>query len=148
MLNDGPVVWRSTRQSTTSTGTTEAESKAACFIGQQCNWHIDLLTELGHAQPPVRIMEDNRGVVCLAEGTNHGKSGHFRRAVSYYEGLSDRSLLWFDKIPSENNTSDTLTKVVAPESTFSELINIAMGETPSLFISRRISDILSEGHVR
>ena len=148
MLNDGPVVWRSTRQSTTSTGTTEAESKAACFIGQQCNWHIDLLTELGHPQPPVRIMEDNRGVVCLAEGTNHGKSGHFRRAVSYYEGLSDRSLLWFDKIPSENNTADTLTKVVAPESTFSELINIAMGETPSLFISRRISDILSMGHVR
>ena len=36
ILNDGPVIWRSNRQTTTSTSTTESESKAACFIGQQC----------------------------------------------------------------------------------------------------------------
>ena len=89
MLNDGPVVWRSTRQTTASTGTTEAESKAACFIGQHCRWHKDLITELGCPQPPVRIMEDNEGQVCLSNGTNHGKSGHFRRAVGYFEGLTN-----------------------------------------------------------
>ena len=34
MLNDGPVNWRSNRQTTTSKSTAESESKAACFIGQ------------------------------------------------------------------------------------------------------------------
>ena len=59
MLNGGPVVWRSTRQTTASTGTTEAESKAATFIGQHTHWHKDFLSELGFPQPPVRLLEDN-----------------------------------------------------------------------------------------
>ena len=34
-------------------------------------------------------------MVCLANGTTHGKSGHFKRAVSYYEALSDYGLTEF-----------------------------------------------------
>ena len=148
MLNDGPVIWRSNRQTTTSTSTTESESKAACFIGQQCRWHKDLITELGCPQPPVRIMEDNQGQVYLSNGTNHGKSGHFRRAVGYYEGLVDRGILWFDKTPSNENGSDIFTKVVSPVEQFTRLANILMGETPEIFISRRVADIISNGHIR
>ena len=59
MLNGGPIVWRSTRQTTSSTGTTESESKAATFIGQHIHWHRDLLSELGFRQPPTRVLGDN-----------------------------------------------------------------------------------------
>ena len=47
MLNGGAVLWRSTRQSTVSTGTAEAECKAAGFAGQQLIPLRDLLGELG-----------------------------------------------------------------------------------------------------
>ena len=116
--------------------TTESESKAACFIGQQCRWHKDLICELGHPQPPIRIMEDNQGQVCLSNGTNHGKSGHFRRAVGYFECLVNLGVLWFDKVPSDENFLDIFTKCVAPESRFSYLRDIAIGEKPYMLITR------------
>ena len=44
MLNGGPIVWRSSRQSTASTATAEVEVKAAGMIGQQL---IDVVNLLG-----------------------------------------------------------------------------------------------------
>ena len=73
---------------------------------QHCSLHKDLVTELGHPQPPVRIMKDYQRVVCLANGTTPGTSGQFKRAVSYYEALSDRGIRCFDRIPSDNSTVD------------------------------------------
>lgn len=51
MLNGGALLWRSTRQSTASTGTPEAECNAAGFAGQQLMPFRDLLAELGFEQP-------------------------------------------------------------------------------------------------
>ena len=93
-------------------------------------------------------MEDNKGQIYLSNGTNHGKSGHFRRAVGYYEGLVDRGILWFDKTPSNENGQIYFTKVVSPVEQFTRLANILMGETPEIFISRRVADIISNGHIR
>ena len=92
IANGGPVCWRSTRQTTTSAGTTEPESSAVTFIGQHISWHKDFLSELGFIQPPVRVLEDNKGVCDLSYGTTTGKSGHFRRCVSYFEGLVNRGI--------------------------------------------------------
>ena len=147
MLNGGPVVWRSTRQTTASTGTTEAESKAATFIGQHTHWHKDFLSELGFPQPPVRLLEDNKGVVDLSYGTTAGKSGHFRRSVAYYEGLVNRGVCWFDKVPSGENGADVLTKCV-PSTVLHDLVSVNMGIRPKICLTRRLRDILRYGHVR
>ena len=86
MLNGGAVLWRSTRQSTVSTGTAEAECKAAGFAGQQLIPLRDLLGELGFVQPSVRMMEDNSACVTFSMSTaKSGKHGHFRRMVAYLE---------------------------------------------------------------
>ena len=78
MLNGGAVLWRSTRQSTASTGTAEAECKAAGFAGQQLIPLRDLMGELGFEQPSVRMMEDNSATVTLSYGdAKTGKHGHF-----------------------------------------------------------------------
>ena len=78
MLNGGPIMWRSTRQSAVSTGTAEAECKATGFAGQQLIPVRDLLCELGFEQPSVRMLEDNSAAVQLSFGTGKlGKSGHF-----------------------------------------------------------------------
>ena len=53
MLNGGPIVWRSSRQSTASTATAEAEVKAAGMIGQQLIDVVNLLGEFGFVQPSV-----------------------------------------------------------------------------------------------
>ena len=63
MLNGGAVLWRSTRQSTASTGTAEAECKASGFAGQQLITLRDLMDELGFEQPSVRMIEDNSATV-------------------------------------------------------------------------------------
>ena len=95
------------------------------------------------------FMEDNEGQVCLSNGTNHGKSGHFRRAVGYFEGLTNNGTLWYDKVPSNECIADILTKVsVGAESKFSYLRNVSTGKTPYMFISRRVCDIIANGHVR
>ena len=103
---------------------------------QHCSWHKD--TELGHPQPPVRIMEDYQGVdyqgvVCLANGTTPGTSGQFKRAVSYYEALSDRGIRCFDRIPSDNSTVD-------------EWHNQSSSALPSCesFHARQDDDVISE----
>ena len=88
-------------------------------------------------------MEDNQGQVYLSNGTNHGKSGHFRRAVGYYEGLVDQGILWFDKTPSNENGSDIFTKVVSPVEQFTRLANILIGETPEIFICEWTSTVFS-----
>ena len=102
MLNGGAVIWRSSRQSTVSTGTAEAECKAGGFIGQQAIPLIDLLSELSFEQPSVRVLEDNIATVQLSMDTGKvGKSGHFKLMVSYLEGLTVRKIIWLEHTPSK-----------------------------------------------
>mmetsp|Transcript_20662 Transcript_20662/g.28081 ORF Transcript_20662/g.28081 Transcript_20662/m.28081 type:complete len:118 (-) Transcript_20662:381-734(-) len=110
MLNAGPILWRSSRQSTFSMGTAEAECKAAGFIRQRLIPAIDLLTELGFPKLPVRALEDNIAAVQLSTGTRKlGKSGHGRRMIAFLEGLTDRGILWFHHTTSKENLSDVMT---------------------------------------
>ena len=143
MLNGGAVLWRSTRQSTASTGTAEAECKAAGFAGQQLIPLRDLMAELGFEQPSVRMLEDNSATVTLSMGTGKtGKSGHFRRMVAYLEGLTNRGILWLDYTPSKENPSDILTKSVTPADQFSRMRDVINGRTPVLFVSDRVRKIV------
>lgn len=142
MLNGGAVLWRSTRQSTVSTGTAEAECKAAGFAGQQLIPLRDLLGELGFVQPSVRMMEDNSACVTLSMGTaKSGKHGHFRRMVAYLECLTNRGIFWLDYTPSKENPSDILTKSVAPAEQFYRMRDIINGSNPVLFISPKVEEI-------
>ena len=142
MLNGGAVIWRSSRQSTVSTGTAEAECKAGGFIGQQAIPLIDLLSELGFEQPSVRVLEDNIATVQLSMGTGKvGKSGHFRRMVSYLEGLTERKIIWLDHTPSKENPSDILTKSVTPADQFCRMRDIINGTNPELFVSDKVQKI-------
>ena len=142
MLNGGPIMWRSTRQSTVSTGTAEAECKAAGFAGQQLIPVRDLLCELGFEQPSVRMLEDNSAAVQLSFGTGKlGKSGHFRRMVAYLEGLTNRNIFWLDHTPSKENPSDIMTKSVSPAVQFTRMRDVINGTNPVLFVSAKVRDL-------
>ena len=142
MLNGGPIIWRSTRQSTVSTGTAEAECKAAGFAGQQLIPLRDLLSELGFEQPSVRMLEDNSATVQLSFGTGKaGKSGHFRRMVAYLEGLTNRSIFWLDHTPSKENPSDIMTKSVSPAEQFIRMRDIVNGSNPVMFVSSKVKEL-------
>ena len=148
MLNGGPIVWRSSRQSTASTATAEAEVKAAGMIGQQLIDVVNLLGEFGFVQPPVRVLEDNAATVLLSRGTKQsGKSGHFRRMVSYIEGLTNKSIFWLDPTPSKENPSDLLTKSVTPSELFIKLRDIIRGETPFMYVSDFVKDTIEQERI-
>ena len=142
MLNGGAVLWRSTRQTTASTGTAKAECKAAGFAGQQLIPLRDLMGELGFEQPSVRMMEDNSATVTLSYGdAKTGKHGHFRRMVAYLEGLTNRGIFWLDYTPSKENPSDILTKSVSPADQYYRMRDIINGSNPVLFVSPKVKEL-------
>lgn len=105
------------------------------------------LADLGFIQPPVRVLEDNKGVCDLSYGTTTGKSGHFRRFVFYFEGLVNRGICWFDKVASEDNQADIFTKCLDAV-TFHRLVDIAIGTTPTVIMTKKLRDILRDGYNR
>ena len=88
------------------------------------------------------MLEDNIATVQLSMGTGKvGKSGHFRRMVSYLEGLTERKIIWLDHTPSKENPSDILTKSVTPADQFCRMRDIINGTNPELFVSDKVQKI-------
>lgn len=67
LLNDGPVAWKSKKQSTTAMATAEAEYVALAYTAHEVKWLRQLLLNLGLKMlEPTLIWEDNQACLKLA----------------------------------------------------------------------------------
>jgi hypothetical protein len=143
-LNGGAISWKSKKQSTVSTSTTEAEMKAAAAGCMEVVWLRDLVTELGAVQGCIRILEDNQGVVYLTHGQKDtSRSGHFRRPQVFVENLVGAGFMWLDRTETDFNPADIFTKGVEPSTKFGYLRDVIMGIQPDMYLSSSVKELLN-----
>ncbi|PLW54691.1 hypothetical protein PCANC_11685 [Puccinia coronata f. sp. avenae] len=118
MVNSHIVSWKSTKQSTVSLSTTEAEYKALTDAGKETCWIINLTKEIGiHTKginPPI-ICIDNRGALDLAQSEisqNGFCTKHMDLWLHFVRKILRQNIVQMKYVTSQSNQADFLTKPV------------------------------------
>lgn len=118
----GPIVWKSTKQATVATSTTEAEFVAASQACKETMWARQLLHEL-NAPPkqPTNIYVDNQGAIKLIVNNQiHSKSKHIDIKYMFVREVVQLGKVEIKYVRSEDNQADILTKAL-PRDRFEKL---------------------------
>jgi hypothetical protein len=112
LLGGGIVSWKSKKNPTVSSSTTEAEYTALYEGGRKAIWMERLLRCLAIPhQGPIQIMCDNQAAIALAKNTVfHDRTKHFRVHLHWIrEKVADKSVSP-NYISTHSNLADFLTK--------------------------------------
>ncbi|PLW53302.1 hypothetical protein PCANC_06160 [Puccinia coronata f. sp. avenae] len=118
MVNSHIVSWKSTKQSTVSHSTTEAEYKALTDAGKEACWIINLTKEIRiHTKGinPPTICIDNRGALDLARSEisqNGFRTKHMDLWLHFVRKLLRQNIVQTKYVTSQSNQADFLTKPV------------------------------------
>ncbi|CAI7921821.1 unnamed protein product, partial [Closterium sp. NIES-53] len=115
-LVTGAVSWRSTRASSISSSSCEAEVYAAVMAAQELRWLSFLLTDLGERprSPPV-LFAGNRSAILLCEEPQLvGKAKHIQLCYFLLRELQQCGQALVRRLVSEANTADIFTKALPP----------------------------------
>jgi len=117
----GPIIWKSSKQSTVATSTTEAEFVAAAQAIKEVLWLRQLLDELTIKQmEPSEVFIDNQGAIkLLVNNQIHIKIKHIRVKYLFAREAAQNKEVAIKYIESENQEADSLTKAL-PKSKFIE----------------------------
>jgi hypothetical protein len=112
----GAVSWQSRLQKCVALSTTEAEYMAATEACKELLWLKRFMQELGFMQQRYVVLCDNQSTIHLAKNSMfHKRTKHID--VRYHwirDGLEDK-MFELDKVHTDDNGSDMLTKVLASE---------------------------------
>ncbi|CAI7800299.1 unnamed protein product [Closterium sp. NIES-53] len=115
-LGTGAVSWRSTRASSVSSSSCEAEVYAAAMASQELRWPSFLLTYLGERphSPPV-LFDDNRSPILLCQEPRLvGKAKHIQTCYFLLRELQQRGQALVQCVVSKANTAYFFTKALPP----------------------------------
>lgn len=103
----------------TADSTTEAEYISASEAAKEAVWMRKFITELGVVPSivsPINVYCDNNGAIAQAkEPRSHQKSKHVSRRYHVIREIIARGDISIQKIPTEENLSDPLTKVLTQQ---------------------------------
>lgn len=114
MLNHGPVIWKSSKQKTIASSTTEAEFVAASVSCREIIWARQLLKELRRDQiDPTPLLIDNQGAICLIKNNQlNNKTKHIQiKYLLILEAQSNCEVL-VEYINTNQQKADMLTKAL------------------------------------
>lgn len=123
-LNDGPISWKSMRQSVVALSSNEAEFISLTEAAKEATYLRNLLQEIGLSQSlPTPLYEDNTGAISLSNNpVQHGKLKHVSiRRFWLREKVINRTII-IHHIQTSSQVADLLTKATMP-STFTSLID-------------------------
>ena len=113
-LNGGAVSWKSSKQETTADSTTESEYIAAFEADKEAVWIKKFITEIGVVPSivhPILLYCDNNGAITQAkEPQSHQRSKHVLRRYHLIRENICRNDVKIEKIPTDQNIVDPLTK--------------------------------------
>ncbi|CAI7901421.1 unnamed protein product [Closterium sp. NIES-53] len=115
-LGSGAVSWRSTRSSSVSTSTAEAEVYAGAMAAQELRWLTFLLTDLGERPSSApTLFTDNKAMILQCREPRL-ESRMKRISLKYFllRELQRRGHARLDFVGSEANTADIFTKTLSP----------------------------------
>lgn len=114
MLNNGPVCWRSQKQSIVSTSTCQAELGAAFSATKDAIWLRQLLEDIGKvSEKPVQLFIDNMGTVNYIRNpfaNNQKNSKHWDVRYKYTKEVQSAKLIDAVHVGTEGQLADALTK--------------------------------------
>ncbi|CAI5477569.1 unnamed protein product [Closterium sp. Yama58-4] len=115
-LGSGAVSWRSTRSSSVSTSTAEAEIYAGAMAAQELRWLTFLLTDLGErpSSAPTLFTDNKASILLCREPRLESRVKHIHVRYFLLRELQRRGQARFEFVESEANTADIFTKALPP----------------------------------
>ena len=114
VLNGGAVSWKSSKQDTVTSSSTEAEYIAASEAVKEAVWIRNFLIALGVVQGasnPLDVYCDNNGAIAQAkEPRQHQKNKHILMQYHLIRQFVDQGDIKLCKVHTDANISDPLTK--------------------------------------
>ena len=124
----GAVTWQSKLQKCVALSTTEAEFIAAVEATKDLLWLRNFTMELGLKQIRYVLYCDNQSAIHLAKNFSfHSRSKHIDVRYHWIRDVLDAKLLELEKIHTDDNGSDMLTKIL-PKGKF-EFCRMVVGLT-------------------
>ncbi|CAI7923905.1 unnamed protein product, partial [Closterium sp. NIES-54] len=115
-LGSGAVSWRSTRSSSVSTSTAEAEIYAGAMAAQELRWLAFLLADLGErpSSAPTLFTDNKASILLCREPQLESRVKHIHVRYFLLRELQRRGQACFEFVESEANTADIFTKALPP----------------------------------
>ncbi|CAI7855168.1 unnamed protein product [Closterium sp. NIES-53] len=127
-LGSGVVSWRSTRSSSVSLSTCEAELYAGTMAAQEARWLSFLLAELGYPQPVSTLWCDNESTIHLTKDlVFHVRTKHIQVNHHFLRELVQRKQLKAEHIASDCNLADLFTKSLVRQDHYRLLSSMGVG---------------------
>lgn len=121
LLSGGPIMWKTNKQGTVATSTTEAEFIAACLCAKETLWAKQLLVELGEKETPTDLYIDNQGAIrVILNNQVHPKTKHIDIKYMFLRDIVKSKQINPLYVTSEHQLADILTKQ-SPRGTFIKL---------------------------
>ncbi|CAI7860021.1 unnamed protein product [Closterium sp. NIES-53] len=110
------ISWRSTRSSSVSTSTAEAEIYAGAMSAQELRWLTFLLIDLGErpSSAPTLFTDNKAAILLCREPRLESRVKHINVRYFLLRELQRRGQARFDFVESEANTADIFTKALSP----------------------------------
>ncbi|CAI7786977.1 unnamed protein product [Closterium sp. NIES-53] len=115
-LGSGAVSWRSTRSSSISTSTAEAEIYAGAMAAQELRWLTFLLADLGErpSSAPTLFTNNKASILLCREPRLESRVKHIHVRYFLLRELQRRGQARFEFVESEANTAYIFTKALPP----------------------------------
>ncbi|CAI7857082.1 unnamed protein product [Closterium sp. NIES-53] len=115
-LGSCSVSWRSTRSSSVSSSSCEAQIYAGAMAAQELRWLTYLLTDLGEApcSPPVMYVDNKAMLALCQEHRLEHRTKHIAMRFFLARELQQRGQLRLGYVASQANTADVFTKALQP----------------------------------
>lgn len=112
MLNNSLISWKSQRQATVATSSTESEYMSLYSAVQEMVWLRRLLTELSYFKSgPTTIYQDNQGCIALSKNpVFHSRTKHIDIKFHFLREKIKSGELDVPYLPTEQMLADALTK--------------------------------------
>ena len=137
VLNNGPVAWKSKRQSCVTLSSAEAEFVAASQCGVECLYLRALLRGFNYNQLyPTTLWEDNEAAIAMsANPVAPDKSRHIDTRYFFLRDMDRAHVIKLRHVPGTENIADALTKSL-PAVTFRKHFQLLMGNDRENLMAR------------
>ncbi|CAL9018801.1 unnamed protein product, partial [Prunus brigantina] len=120
----GPISWRALLQPITALSTIEAEYIALAEAGKEAIWLNGLVSQMGITQDCVKLKCDSQSTIHLAKNqVFSGRSKHIEARYHRIRNWVESKEIWIEKIHTDDNAADLLTKIV-PAKKFKLCLNL------------------------
>lgn len=126
--SDSAVLWKSKKHKAVSLLTTDAEYVAATEATRDVCWIENIFSELRiKLRTPVRMLGDNANANNLANGTSvNNRTRHIALRERYVTSKATEGLIRVEKVGTNNQVADMLTKPLAREALLKHAVACGM----------------------